>query len=251
MDRFDDIDLVVVFSGLVWMLSIQLLMGNIVSRFMKYHKGSLWHQLHLQRRLQHCMSGMLVMYYQRNESETNFISFTSAAIFFTGIVHIGRLYLPLVRNLFVASFGGILRESETVGLRVPGAVYFLIGILLSYLVFSQTLCSLAILAVSVGDPCAGICGVLFPSLKLVGNKSLSGTLGCSIVTGMVIMGVCLWGDTRLSLLEGCVIGLAAGVAELFAVVDDNLTMPILFGGLVQITASAVLNEGLCPWIQTL
>jgi dolichol kinase len=183
--------------------------------------------LHLERRFQHLISGLLIAFIFFNNSNYFYFFILIAITAFT-TVQILRLYLPPVNRVFVAVFVNVLRGTEKRG-RVPGALYFLIGNLLTSLLYSRNMCTLTILAVAVGDPVAGVFGVLIPSRRLIGGKSLAGTVSCGIVSGVVLFSFSLiflnLNDSNLILFYG----ISAAVSELFAVWDDNLTMPVLFG----------------------
>ena len=210
-----------IFQSLLCLLAIQLIMGR--SMCMKRLE-----RLHIQRRAQHFMSGMVVLYCQRSFPHAQFTAFLIAGIIFTGATHYLRLYVPLVQKLFVGSFQSILRGPEKSGDQVPGAVFFLLGNLISGALFPPTFCSLSIIAVSVGDPFAGICGMLFASPRLVGSKTLAGTIGCGIVSGICLV-VAIGPDTLSEFAQLFVLlGTSTAFSELFSVIDDNLTMPILF-----------------------
>ena len=228
-----ELDPVIVLKSWVAILCIQVIFGQL-GRRSKQDKPDLWSRLHLQRRTQHFLSGMLVLFYQRNYTREYFLAFTIGGMSFILLIHFARLHVSLIQTFFVGAFKHILREPEKSGMHVPGAVYFLLGNLISFWLFPRNFCSLTIIAVAVGDPLAGICGVLVSSPKILGNKTLAGTVGCALFTGLTLIFAINWGHIGSPIVPSHVcemlmlLGACGAISELFSVIDDNLTMPILF-----------------------
>ena len=214
-------------GAVLTILAVQLVMGRVDLPFLRH--------LQIQRRIQHILSGTVVLYFQRTFVTADFLAFLVISMTAILVIHTSRLYLPWVQRLFTWVFGNILRDTEKQGKRMPGALFFLVGNLISFIFFPKNFCSLTILAVTVGDPAAGLLGVTFRSPKIIGGKSVIGTLGCAFVSGLALtIAATVWSliDSSWSSLDllalGTMFGVGAAVSELFAVVDDNLTMPIFF-----------------------
>lgn len=209
------VEYLLAFEALVAIFVIQLVLGLTFFPYPRFH---------FQRRLQHFLSGMLVLYCQRNFPEKEFYAFLLGGIFFTGGIHYVRLYIGFVQKLFIFFFGQILRGPEKSGNEIPGAVFFLFGNLISFILFPRNFCSLSIIAVAVGDPMAGICGVYFNSFTIIGKKTFAGTIFCGLSAG--IAGLVFLDSRNPTIFVA--LALSSALAELFSFVDDNLTMPILF-----------------------
>ncbi len=224
-------ELVYVWWGLVVLLGVQLAFGQMRCAFLD--------KLHLQRRLQHLFSGIIVLHFQRMYSTDVSRLFLVSAIIFTLLAHKSRQYVPVIQRIFVRSFNSILRKPEAYAYQTPGAVHFLLGNLISIALYSRDFCSLVIIAISFGDPVAGLFGILIPSRRIVGSKTLAGFLGCALASGPVLLLAWThWNENRLSGLEIGVLlllfGLTTAVAELFVILDDNISMPVLFGAIFRL-----------------
>jgi len=224
-----------VVKGILSFLVAQVLLGQIGKKVAKRKaKPTLLESLQIQRRVFHVISGLIVLYMQRVGEFNDNVVFLSISIAGILLLHVTRLYVPLIQQHFIKILSSILRPTETTGFRVPGALYFLVGDLLIYLIFPRNLCSLSILAVTFGDPAAGIFGCLLKSRKLIGSKSLAGTVGCGIISGVVLTGFytswisSITHSTWQLVFFFSVFAVSAAVAEMLSVVDDNLTMPFLF-----------------------
>ena len=101
----------------------------------------------------------------------------SGLIYFAS-VHVIRKHNKAFNQLYLKTFSFLLRPHEVEGL--PGAFFFLLGCFLCILLFEKHISMLSILFLSVGDPCASICGIAFKSKIYMEGKSISGTLGCGL-----------------------------------------------------------------------
>ena len=230
------LDITVVAAAIFWILGIQVVLGRTGKTGIRTKGGpGLWERIQIQRRVQHLLSGIVVMYYQRTSKSGEFLLFLAVSTVTILVVHLARLRSGRVQKYFTSTFKHILRDSEKKGRKVPGALYFLIGNFLAFYLYPRDFCSFAILAVAVGDPAAGIIGTIISSRKLVGSKSLAGTIGCGLVSGAtltwfaIIFGILPFDGIVHCAFACTLFGICSAVAELLAVVDDNLTMPIIFG----------------------
>jgi dolichol kinase len=214
---FDLNDIRTAFLGLVVLLTIQVTLGQVTI--------SINQKLHLERRLQHTLSGLLVFLFHHTQPRKVVDLFLIGALVFTLGAHLVRKYVPVAQRIFLASFERILRKPEAHGLKIPTAVYFLIGNLIAVYMYSHEFAGGVILAIAVGDPMAGIIGTCIPSRKLVKDKTLSGFLGCAVVSSIVFMLSTNVDESALAVL----FGLSVALSETFAVVDDNICIPLICG----------------------
>lgn len=140
-----------------------------------------------------------------------------------------RLKLPGVNNLLVARFGLLLKESES--RKVTGATYFVLSALAVFLLFDESIAIAVLLFLSLGDPVAALAGKRAPGIRFFGKSPL-GTLAI-VVVALGIAGVLSGAgvaDRHCGLYVGAV---AAGLAELLPLpLDDNLTIPLVSGGVM-------------------
>lgn len=127
-------------------------------------------------------------------------------------------------------FKAIARPKERY--TMPAAIWYAVGVLGVLLLASQTVAQVAVLVVGLGDPAASVIGKRFGRHKLVGKKSLEGTLAF-VAACLVVLVPFLVGLRGLALgpalLLASVASVAGAVAELFGDdrIDDNFTVPVV------------------------
>ena len=130
----------------------------------------------------------------------------------------------------------ILRKTEIRDL--SGSSYAVLGVGLAYFLFPTPISQLAVLFLAVGDPIASYFGLLFGRHRLIGRKSLEGSmaafLACSLAAFLFFSLVTGPVDSLLLVSFAC--GLTGALAELFPIrkLDDNLTQPVLSGSLMSL-----------------
>lgn len=109
-----------------------------------------------------------------------------------------------------------------------GAIYYLLGLILSLLLFTTHIALACILAMSLGDAASTIIGKQYGAHRIPYNphKSLEGSTACLIFAG-------LGAATQLSPPLSVVAGLASTLIESLPLpVDDNITIPLGTGALL-------------------
>jgi dolichol kinase len=155
----------------------------------------------------------------------------------------GILYLRLFHHdLFLKSFGPLLRPNEKEAGQLPGAFYFVLGTALTATLFPINTARYALECLSIADPVAAWVGRSVPSYRIHPSASLAGSLACfvtawligylylatgSVTAGEAPLGIITWG------------ALACCVSEASPVGNDNLLIPIA-------TAAAVVVAS-NPW----
>lgn len=86
---------------------------------------------------------------------------------------------------------------------------------------------IGIICLSCGDGMAAIVGTKFGknSKKIIGSKSIVGTITCIVSSVLCIIFLCCYKEIQLSILEILCIGLVAGVLELISGKYDNFAIP--------------------------
>ena len=141
--------------------------------------------------------------------------------------------LRLVHRGFRAFFDRIitvhfLRERERKGL--IGSTYFLMGAILTILIFPKEVAIVSLYILIISDTSAALVGRCWGRTPLVREKTLEGTLAF-VVTGMIVVMI----GMRSNLLWGAVAVVGAAIAELAPVeVDDNLVIPLVAGSIMWI-----------------
>eukprot|EP00761_Pharyngomonas_kirbyi_P014055 gb/GECH01014085.1/.p1 GENE.gb/GECH01014085.1/~~gb/GECH01014085.1/.p1 ORF type:complete len:255 (+),score=28.08 gb/GECH01014085.1/:1-765(+) len=148
----------------------------------------------------------------------------------TFLFEILRLYSTWFNQVFMSQLGKIMRSKEAD--RIHGSVFFLTGCFLTVTLFTPVIAVASMLFLILGDMCAALVGMSVGRTKLIGKKSLEGSVACLLVC--FVIGLICFRDVMLSEYIAASGAVAATIAELFTGtigVDDNLTIP-LFSGVV-------------------
>ncbi|NQZ18274.1 MAG: hypothetical protein HRT44_03305 [Bdellovibrionales bacterium] len=195
--------------------------------------------LHLKRKLFH-MSGIMVAYALMNyltetQSWMVYMAFGIPFIFWD----FARQKVDSFNRITLKYFGGVLRDTEENNL--SGVTFAILGLGISFFLFPKIVVLLAVLFLAIGDPVASFFGVLYGQDKIIGNKSLQGSLAafafCSAAGFFFfsVKGIMLDHLFLVSFLSGII----AAIAELMPVgrLDDNFTQLLMSSSLLTILFS--------------
>lgn len=185
--------------------------------------------LHLARKFWHTLGVLLivVIYHNVNRSTAVQLITLFTAVFI--VADLLRLQLPSMNKAVISIFHPFLRESERE--HIAGTSYLLTGVFIIIILFPKDIVSLTLLFLAVADPLASYFGVLYGKDKLIGNKSLQGSLAaftsCAVIATVFYFSKNLM--TERLLIVSILSGLIGALAELIPVgkLDDNLTFPII------------------------
>jgi dolichol kinase len=192
------------------------------------------HDLHISRKIWHGLGviSMAAIY--------NLIGHKASWI---GLILFSAIMIPLdllrqshpgLNRLTVKIFGPVMRRSEYQSL--SGLTYLLIGVLFLLLLNEPHIVTLTLLFLAVGDPFASLFGLRYGKDKIIGNKTLQGTMGafavCAIIAGVYYYYHNLM--TERLLIVAPLSGLIGAIAELVPIgkLDDNLTFPLIASSLL-------------------
>lgn len=164
------------------------------------------------------------------------------SVFLKGTIHTVVITCSFIVIAVISSSGKMrlfnFMEREDGGL---GTVYFTISMALmafvSYLVPSLfEAYGVGIISLSFGDGMAGLLGnsIKKHNKKLIGEKTLLGTLACIISTVISVTILSRVFNIPLSFLEICFIGFITGILELISGKFDNFIIPFGIMGLTYI-----------------
>ena len=122
--------------------------------------------------------------------------------------------------------------------RITGATYLLIGSFLAFLLFDKSVAIAVLLFLSLGDPAAALVGRPMPGPRVFA-KSPVGTMAFIAVSLMVIGLLVFAGATEFQwiFIAGAVV---AGLVELApSPFDDNMTVPLIAGAVMQYLPSLI------------
>lgn len=189
--------------------------------------------IHLERKLTHVF-GILLMVVVHH-----FFSLQTCwmILLFGGVplilLDIFRRRFESLQKFSLKIFGGIMRRREVRG--ITGTTYLLLGTAVILAIFPHNIVSLSLLFLAVGDPLASFVGVKYGSLKIVGKKTLEGSLAAYVACCLVAYFFYSWKELMVehiyivSLLSGFV----GAVSELAPLkIDDNFVQPVMNAGLL-------------------
>ena len=136
------------------------------------------------------------------------------------------------RELFFRFFEFILRRHERKG-AITGATYYIISTFLCIVIFDKNIAIVSIFFIVLGDTAAALVGKAWGRIKLIGRKSLEGSAACFIVCAVISV---FWIDPVIGLTGAFV----ATLAELLPLrIDDNLTVPLISGAVMQLMVAYI------------
>jgi dolichol kinase len=186
---------------------------------------------HIGRKLYHLLGGIgLLLLYSIMGRDRALVLYVVLFIIVLGF-DIIRLTIPAVNHFMFTRFKSFLRTNEAN--KLTGTSPYILGIGLSLYAFSQPVATAAICFLAVGDVAATTIGERYGRTK-IGNKSLEGT--AAFVIAALAAGVILLligsGTVPWVMVLGA---LAAAGAELLTLpINDNLVIPIVSGGVMEL-----------------
>ena len=128
----------------------------------------------------------------------------------------------------------IMRDSEKSS--IAGSTFLLIGVLIIVAIFPPSVVMLSLLFLAVADPIASYFGIRYGKDRLVGRKTLQGSMAAFIACTLVAAGYFYAHNmmTERILIVSILAGLIGAAAEVCPVgdLDDNLVLPVVSSGLL-------------------
>jgi glycerol-3-phosphate acyltransferase PlsY len=189
---------------------------------------------HPGRKLYHLLGGLglLSLYYLlgREGALWTYTLLAGAVLAF----EIVRLRVAAFNRIIFDHFGSFIRGNERD--RMTGTVPYILGIGLSLLFYRSDIATAAVCFLAVGDVAATTVGERYGRTKLVGPKSLEGTL--AFIAAAAAAGFLL-GLAGIGLGSGLIVAgaITAAAVELLPLpLNDNLTVPLASGGAMELIA---------------
>jgi len=133
-----------------------------------------------------------------------------------------------VRDFLSRVFGFMIRPREQKSF--SGSTTILFAALLVYLFYDLPVAAAAMIIIVLGDTAAAIIGRLIGKIRLRNNKSLEGTLAFVIFATAGVLLV-----PGLEIQIGIIGALTGALFEALPIpIDDNISVPLVAGGLMQI-----------------
>ncbi|HXY54411.1 MAG TPA: hypothetical protein VEM40_07055 [Nitrospirota bacterium] len=183
------------------------------------------------RKLYHLIGGigLLSLYYLMGR-ESALIFY---AVFFLIILifEIARFKLPAFNRFIFCKLASFIRENERY--KPTGTTSYVLGVGLSLYVYSPEVATAAICFLAFGDVAATMVGERYGRTK-IGQKSLEGAvafIAAALLSGMILSAIGVRIMTGVMVLGALA---AAGVELLPLPVNDNLAIPLVAGGIMEL-----------------
>ena len=146
-----------------------------------------------------------------------------------------RLRVGPLNRLFMLVFAPILKQSEVS--EISGATWFLIAAFFTFYFYGPEVALPALLFVAVGDPAAALVGTHLPGPRFRGKSPGGGVaFVAAALTAWAIVCLAGYGGWSWAVALTAVV---AAVVELAPIpVDDNLTVPLIGGGVMTLAMGA-------------
>ncbi|WNY26364.1 diacylglycerol/polyprenol kinase family protein [Methanolapillus ohkumae] len=165
------------------------------------------------------------------------------ACFVLGLLFLGLVVaewlckmFPALNNIKIKYFSTVLRENEKTG--NVSSVWFLLGCFLSVLLFSKDVAIIGITILIFGDAFAALVGKRFGKHKFKNGKSWEGFFGFVGISLLFLTAYVFILDlTRIFTVFAALSIVVAALVEIYTKqikIDDNLTIPLTFGIMMQI-----------------
>jgi diacylglycerol kinase (CTP) len=136
---------------------------------------------------------------------------------------------PGLNRATLRIFGPIMRTHERES--ISGMTYLYLGCMALLLFRDRHIITLTLLFLAFGDPIASFFGIRFGKDRIIGRKTLQGTMAAFVVCALITGVYCYFNNlmTERLLIVAPLGGLIGAVAELTPIgkLDDNLTFPII------------------------
>jgi glycerol-3-phosphate acyltransferase PlsY len=187
---------------------------------------------HIGRKLYHLLGGVGLL------SLYSILGRRQALLFYTGlfililVIDGARLVVPAWNRFVFSRFGSFVRKNEEN--KLTGTAPYVLGIGLSLTAYSMPVASVAICFLAFGDVAATAIGERFGKTK-IGDKSLEGTVAFIIAAAVSGVMLSLLGVSLPVWVMVVGVLVAAGVELLTLPVNDNLLIPLVSGGIMELS----------------
>ena len=187
---------------------------------------------HVGRKLYHLLGGLglLSLYFLAGRER----AFTLYALLLAVVVvvDLARIRIPAFNSLIYRHFGSFIRTSEQK--KLTGNASYILGVALALFLYRTDIAAAAVCFLAFGDVAATTVGERYGKTKVTKDKSLEGTLafiGAACIGGFLLIAAGL--PLGIGLIAvGAVV--AAGVELLPVPVNDNLMIPLVSGGVMEL-----------------
>ncbi len=185
--------------------------------------------LHVARRLWHTLGCLLIFGLYLSLSHGDALKAAAVATFLFVAYDLLRQSIPKMNDAIITVLGPFMREDEKNG--IAGTTSLLLGVFIIVYFFPRSVVTLALLFLAFADPIASYIGIRYGKDKILGAKSLQGSLAAFFVCTL-LAGVYFYTNEMMLerlLIVSLLAGLIGAISELIPIgrLDDNFTFPIL------------------------
>jgi len=189
---------------------------------------------HIGRKLYHLFGGLglLSLYYLLGRQ--NALVCYGLLFLVVLAVDITRLRVPAFNQFIQTRLSSFIRKNEAN--KITGTAPYVLGIGLTLLFYRTDIATAAICFLAFGDVAATTVGERYGRTKIVGDKSLEGTLAFAVIAVASGLALPLVGVHLAPGLIAAGSFVAAGVELVPLRVNDNLVIPVVSGGAMELIA---------------
>jgi dolichol kinase len=179
------------------------------------------------RKIIHLSSLCYPLFYLLTNNKALVLVVTGAIFLTVLLIDIFRIFNKSVNDVFCKYLKFTIREGEKRGF--TGSTYFMCGTFFTILLFPREVAIVSLCVLVISDTCASVVGISIGRVKLVGNKSLEGTL--AFFVSALAVSYCGWVYFGLLPYLLFVAAFVTTVMELFNKqlrCDDNILIPVGF-----------------------
>jgi len=186
---------------------------------------------HIGRKVYHLIGGvgLLSVYYVLGRERA--LVLYAALFVFVLILDGARLMIPAMNRFMFTRFRSFIRPNEEH--KLTGTAPYVLGIGFSLYAYAQPVATAAICFLAFGDVAATAIGERFGKTK-IGDKSLEGTGAFIVAAALSGMLLSLMGVHLPAWVMVIGVLVAAGVELLTLPVNDNLVIPLVSGGIMEL-----------------
>jgi dolichol kinase len=191
---------------------------------------------HIGRKLYHLLGGvgLLSLYYILDRERA--LLFYAVLFLLVLIIDVARLLIPTLNRFVFTRFRSFIRPNEEH--KLTGTAPYVLGIGFSLYAYAQPVATAAICFLAFGDVAATAIGERFGKTK-IGDKSLEGTFAFIVAAALSGFLLSLTGVHLLTWVMVLGVLVAAGVELMTLPVNDNLLIPLVAGGIMELALRTV------------
>ena len=180
------------------------------------------------RKTIHLSSALLPILYYHFFSRRQFFFIVTVLLGIALLTEFLRFKNKKFAITFYKLFGNMLWKQEYHTL--TGSTTFLIGALVSTVLFPKSITVTVLLFLTFGDTIAYFVGNTIGKIKIFGEKTLEGAIACFLMSFLIVLII-----PDIKLWHGILGALIASIVELLPWrIDDNFSIPIISGALLQL-----------------